>query len=379
MAFRQNRKKVRPLRPPATPTLSQTAAERFPSDTKVLTTPPGAADQAGDMMPVTPAVPGVGELVGQFQEQAETARAANEARYAQGLGIHEELVGDFGQGGTLQTAMMGQYQRQKERDLATQKQHMIGSGLMSTTIAAGMPSAYEEQVGTPYKMQMADLMAQRQAEAMRGQAGFIERREDIPPSPELMAGLVQTASARPEDVAAGEAPVADGSVSSEIATGGGVPSMSDVASQHQYTPPGSGVRTPFSAKRGGGTRTMPGFASSGSGWGSGGSSGAMEADDFADAMSSSGGGSGAAKYSTLGGTLAQHGRQLTEIRRMRESKVTVAEGEYESELKKAMDKSKNSANVLSKQNDDGGYTIIEAPASGDTRDRLEAAGYTTTK
>jgi hypothetical protein len=185
------------------------------------------------MMPVTPAVPGVGELVGQFQEQAEAARAANEARYAQGLGIHEELVGGFGQGGTLQTAMMGQYQRQKERDLATQKQHMISSGLMNTTIAAGMPAAYEEQVGTPYKMQMADLMAQRRAGAMQGQAGFIERREDIPPSPELMASLVQTASARPEDVAAGETGAAGRSVSSEIAagtgTGTGVPSMADVA------------------------------------------------------------------------------------------------------------------------------------------------------
>lgn len=222
--------------------------------------PPGAANQAGDMMPVTPAVPGVGELVGQFKEQGAAARAANEARYAQGMGIHEQLVGDFGQGGTLQTAMMGQYQRQKERDLASQKQHMIGSGLMNTTIAAGMPAAYEEQVGTPYKMQMADLMAQRQAGAMQGQAGFIERREDTPPSPELMASLVQTASARPEDVTGATAADGTPTTSTEIAAGG-VPSMADVASQHAFTPP-AGKST---------SRTMPGFASSGSGWGGGGS------------------------------------------------------------------------------------------------------------
>jgi len=270
MAFRQNRKKVRPIRPPAAPTLSQTATERFPTDTTVLP-PSGVADQAADMMTPTPmATPGVGELVGQFQEQGAAARAANEARYAQGMGIHEQLVGDFGQGGTLQTAMMGQYQRQKERDLATQKQHMIGSGLMNTTIAAGMPAAYEEQVGTPYKMQMADLMAQRRAGAMQGQAGFIERREDTPPSPELMASMVQTASARPEDVAAGDT-TAEGAptTSTEIAAGG-VPNMADVAGQHAFTPPSGKSRS----------TTMPSMG--GGGWGSG--------LDFEDSMSSGGGG-----------------------------------------------------------------------------------------
>ena len=243
---------------------TRTAAQktRIP---RPVTAPPGAADQAGDMMPVTPAVPGVGELVGQFQEQGEAARAATEARYAKGLGIHEELAAGFGAGGTLQTAMMGQYQRQKERDLAAQKQHMIGSGLMSTTIAAGMPAAYEEQVGTPYKMQMADVMAQRQAEAQRGLAGFVERREDIPPSPELMASLVQTASARPEDVAAGEVPTGEApTTSTEIAAAGGVPSMADVAGQHAFTPPA--VPTT-------GGPIMPSFAAAGSGWGGGGSGG----------------------------------------------------------------------------------------------------------
>jgi len=346
MAFRQNRKKVRPIRPPAAPTLSQAATERFPTGTTVLP-PSGAADQAADMMTPTPmATPGVGELVGQFQEQGAAARAANEARYtqgldihkqlgetsgaalqqtqeqesiiraaneakyAQGMGIHEQLVEEFGQGGTLQAAMMGQYQQQKERDLAAQKQHMIGSGLMNTTIAAGMPSAYEERVGTPYKMQMADLMAQRQAEAMRGQAGFIERgkeglpdvgtarqqqieamrgqagfierREDTPPSPELMASLVQTASARPEDVAAGDT-TAEGAptTSTEIAAGG-VPNMADVAGQHAFTPPTS----PTAA----GGPIMPGFAKPGSGWGGGGSSGGV--GGFANIGLSSAGGGG---------------------------------------------------------------------------------------
>lgn len=169
-------------------------------------TPPGAADQAGDMMPIAPeapaAIPGVGELVSQFQEQGEAARAANEARYAQGLGIHEQLVGDFGAGGTMEAAAMQRYGQQKQTDIAAQMQQAVSSGMFGTTRPSTYGAAYEQQVGTPYKLGLAEAMAQRKAEAMRGQAGFIERREDIPPDPALMASLVQTASARPEEDAA---------------------------------------------------------------------------------------------------------------------------------------------------------------------------------
>lgn len=167
---------------------------------------PTAADQAGDMMPVTPetggtetTTPTVGDLVGTFQEQADAARAANEERYAQGLGIHEELVSDFGQGGTMEAAAMQRYERQKQRDMATQTQQMVSSGLYGTTMPGTMAATYEEQVGTPYKLGLAEAMAQRKTEAMRGQAGFIERREDTPPDPVLMAGLVERASAKPEE------------------------------------------------------------------------------------------------------------------------------------------------------------------------------------
>lgn len=201
--------------------------------------PPGAAGQAGDMMAPTPietpiggvrpdigfggggrggtrppaqvedtttptpaAVPTVGELVGTFQEEAEAAKAANLARYEQGLGIHEQLVGEFGAGGTMETAAMQRYGQQKQTDIAAQMQQAVSSGMYGTTRPSTYGTAYEQEVGVPYKLQLADIMAQRKAEAMRGQAGFIERREDIPPDPALMAGMVERAAARPEEEAA---------------------------------------------------------------------------------------------------------------------------------------------------------------------------------
>lgn len=172
---------------------------------------PGGTEVAGPITAISEttdqagvAVPTVGELVGTFQEEAEAAKAANLARYEQGLGIHGQLVSDFGAGGTMEAAAMQRYGQQKQTDIAAQMQQAVSSGMYGTTRPSTYGTAYEQQVGVPYKLGLAEAMAQRKAEVMRGQAGFIERREDIPPDPALMAGLVERASARPEeDVAAG--------------------------------------------------------------------------------------------------------------------------------------------------------------------------------
>lgn len=204
MAFGRKKKPLGTLSETVTPTttgVTQAISAAVPGVIKPQT---GLADQAQDMMTPTPAAtPSVGELVGQFQEQGEAARAANEERYAQGLGIHEEIVSDFGSGGTMEAAAMDRYQRQKSQDIAGQMQQAVSSGMYGTTRPSTYGTAYEQEVGTPYKLGLAESMAQRKAEAMRGKAGFIERREDTPPDPALMAGMVERASARPEeDVAA---------------------------------------------------------------------------------------------------------------------------------------------------------------------------------
>lgn len=182
-----------------------------------ILTPEQQVGQAGDMMApstglppeptVTGETPPAGEtppvttesLVGQFQEQAEAARAANLERYGQGLDIHQQIADIYAPGGSFGQGQMEQYQRRKAKDVAAQRQQLISSGLASTTVAAGLERGYEADVGTPFRAQLADIQSQRYAEAMGGKAGFIERREDVAPSPELMAGLVTQAESRPGD------------------------------------------------------------------------------------------------------------------------------------------------------------------------------------
>ena len=392
MAIR--RRYMRPVNPRGASTLSQVAqgqlppsgiteqaqdmvppVEAMPAQPTIaqqnLPTPTGQAGAGqGTIMPTTPVettTPGVGELVGQFQTQAEEAKAATEERYQQGLGIHEELAATYGQGGTLQTAMMEQYRRQKERDLATQRQQMISSGLMNTTIAAGMPAAYEEQVGTPYRMQMADLMAQRKAEAMRGQAGFIERREDIPPSPELMASLVQTASARPEEEApavTGETTTTEITPETGVGTGTEVPSLSDVAKQ--FTPTMEKAHyTHITPSKSGGK--------------------AMSAGDFGDAVkkamgdsanivSSAGkGGKGWASMAGKGRSTYRNiatGQEISMSEYEKRRRKGTLEGDFKKDLATATAKAKAGGKYLaSVQHADGGYTIAVLPDKT-TADRM---------
>jgi len=176
-------------------------------DMQLPSTEPDFTGQAGDMQLPTTGLSDAGstpltteDLIGQFQTQADEANRMNEERYTQGLGIHEQIVGMFGPESQFGAGYMDQYQRERDRQLATQEQNMISRGLYNTSSATGMASDYEQRVGVPFRMQLADMQMTKQAEALQGQAGFIERREDTPPDPALMANLVSQAEARPDEV-----------------------------------------------------------------------------------------------------------------------------------------------------------------------------------
>jgi hypothetical protein len=158
-------------------------------------------------------------LIDEFTKQGELATAANELRYQQGLGIYGGIADAYAPGGQFGRGAMQQYEAQKKRSLAQQQQQLVSSGLANTTIMAGLGRGYEETVGTPFRLQLADLQMQRYAEAMGQKAGFIERREDVPPSPELMANLVTQAEAGPDGPQYGDSPAGTAGVSDTTGTG----------------------------------------------------------------------------------------------------------------------------------------------------------------
>lgn len=195
------------MQPIATPTAT-TDPTAIEAPAAAGTTPDATTDAAGG--PETS--PTSMQLAQQFQQQAEAANLANQQRYQEGKGIYQQLADTFGKGGAFEAAALDQYQRQKERDMATAQQSLVSSGLFGTTQTAALPTTYEAQVGVPYRLQMADLLARRQAEAQGQLAQFVERREDEAPRPELMADLMMQAESRPAD---------SGAVAGTTGTGGG--------------------------------------------------------------------------------------------------------------------------------------------------------------
>jgi hypothetical protein len=129
-----------------------------------------------------------------WAEAQKKANAANEKRYSEAKGIYEGISAQYAPGGKFQAGALASFERQKLRDMATANQSLVSSGLFNTTIAAGLPSKYEEEVGTPFRLNLEDIRMQRYGEAQTNLAGLIERREDVAPDPSLYANLMQGAS-----------------------------------------------------------------------------------------------------------------------------------------------------------------------------------------
>ena len=137
----------------------------------------------------------VDTLIAQFQEQQARANEANEARYQEGLGLYDTLIEDTAAGGTFEKATEAGIERGRVKSVAQGTQSLVSSGLASTTTAAGLGKKFEEEVGQPARLRAQDVQAQRRAEAIRGKAGFIERREDVGPSFSDIASLAKSIGA----------------------------------------------------------------------------------------------------------------------------------------------------------------------------------------
>ena len=137
----------------------------------------------------------VDNLMRQFQEQHERANAANEQRFQQGMEIFDRIIAQQEAGGTFEKATEAAIERGRTKSVAQGTQALVSSGLASTTTAAGLGKKYEEEVGTPARLQAADIQSQRLMQALTGKAGFIERREDVGPSFSDIAGLARSIGA----------------------------------------------------------------------------------------------------------------------------------------------------------------------------------------
>ena len=136
-------------------------------------------------------------ILGAFQAAQQSANIANLQRYKQGIGIYDEIIKNWGKGGGFVKGAEATLARTKKKDIAGGMQNLVSSGLAGTTMAAGIGKKWEEEVGAPSRLSIADIAGQRLAQAMEGKAGFIERRQDTGPDPGMVSSLMQAMGNQP--------------------------------------------------------------------------------------------------------------------------------------------------------------------------------------
>ena len=142
--------------------------------------------------------PGRGsQNVNAYPTAEEQANQANLEREKEIRKILDEVTEMYSPGGSFMSGQEGQITRQKEKDLASSTQALISSGLYGSTMTAGLPKKWEEEVGMPQRARLEDIRTQAYSGALGQKAGFIERIEDRAPDQGLMADLYAQGASAP--------------------------------------------------------------------------------------------------------------------------------------------------------------------------------------
>jgi len=139
------------------------------------------------------------DLVNQYARAQQQAKAANEARYKELLGIADEVETLFGK--DYGAGFKAELERAKTRDMASSMQGLVSSGLGGTTRGAGLGKKWEEEVGVPSRLKLEDMIAEKQFGAKQFKAGIIERRTDEYPDYNSLMQAVSSMSSVPQGVA----------------------------------------------------------------------------------------------------------------------------------------------------------------------------------
>jgi len=154
-------------------------------------------------------------------EQANQAALKRETEIRSLL---DTIVSTYAPGGSYQKGMEAMLERQKQQYLGSATQNLISSGLYGSTMTAGLPGKFEEEIGMPTRAKLEDVRTQAYTGALGQKAGFIERIEDITPSFETIANLTARAQ-QPESslsdwLAQNFGSVPNASVTQPTSTGG---------------------------------------------------------------------------------------------------------------------------------------------------------------
>lgn len=136
---------------------------------------------------------GSSDILQRYENQYNQARQANLERYGQGIDILKKGIERYQPGGQFGAGAMALYEQGKNKALASGMQNLVGSGLANTTVAGTLPLAYEQEVGSPFRLQLEDMRLQNLTGSERAMADFISARNDPYPDLGMFANLAMQA------------------------------------------------------------------------------------------------------------------------------------------------------------------------------------------
>jgi len=119
-------------------------------------------------------------------EQANQAALKRETEIR---GLLDQIIGTYAPGGAYLKGSEAMLEREKQKYLGSATQNLISSGLYGTTMTAGLPKKWEEEVGIPSRLKLEDLRTQAYTGALGQKADFINQIQENVPSYETIANL----------------------------------------------------------------------------------------------------------------------------------------------------------------------------------------------
>jgi len=149
---------------------------------------PGGKPRGGSISPAQQALSNI-------EKSDAEAKAANEKRYAEAMAKYKQIESIYSPGGQFGKGYAAYLAGAKQESVAQGGQALVGAGLAGTTQMAGLGTQWDKQVGAPKMAEFQDMRMGRYAEAMKGTAGLIERREDVGPDYGMIAQLMSKINA----------------------------------------------------------------------------------------------------------------------------------------------------------------------------------------
>lgn len=119
----------------------------------------------------------------------DIANAKAAARETEIRGLLDQVVSTYAPGGSYMQGQEAMLERTKKQTLAQGTQGLISSGLYGSTMTAGLPGRFEEEIGVPTRARLEDIRTDAYTKALSGKAGFIESITESVPDFGMMAQL----------------------------------------------------------------------------------------------------------------------------------------------------------------------------------------------